>query len=187
MNPKEYTKMLSGLISGEEESWNQFIDLFYPLIRGKISALAPNLHTEKLAKDVIENLIKNDYHALKKIVGGFPSFLNFINSLIFSVVKFQSKGEILDSYIEDANKQLESKMNDHPSIEIGFTIDEDELNFREKSNQLDLITLEVIELNNQGYRPEEIADILGTSLSMVQSKLKKSKEDLKNLLGSEIK
>ena len=78
MNPEDFSNMMSGLLSGNENSWSFFIDSFYPLIRGKINRMAPHLDEDDTAQEVYVQLINNDYRALRKVEGGFPAFLNFL-------------------------------------------------------------------------------------------------------------
>jgi RNA polymerase sigma factor (sigma-70 family) len=187
MESEEFSKMLSGLISGKESSWALFIDTFYPLIRGKISKLAPHLDVDDITQEVYIQLINNDYRALKKVEGGFPSFLNFLVSLIENVVKSQSFKYFRNLNRHDENTNLETKADHRFSIEIEFTRREEESKFKDLIDKLDLTYLEVMQLRAKGYKAREIAKILNISQNTVLTKMKRGKEKLKILLGSEIK
>ncbi len=187
MEPEEFSKMLSGLISGEESSWSFFIDTFYPLIRGKISKMAPHLDIDDTSQEVYIRLINNDYSVLKKVEGGFPTFLNFMVSVIENVVKSQSQKHFRNLMRQDHTEDVEKKSDNRFSIEIEFSRNEEESNLKEKIEKLDLTYLEVMQLRAKGYKAREIAKILNISQNTVLTKMKRGKEKLKILLGPEIK
>ncbi len=187
MEPKEFSNMLSGLISGEETSWNLFIDTFYPLIRGKIAKMAPHLDLDDTAQEVYVQLINNDYRALRKVEGGFPTFLNFLVSVVENVVKSQSFKYFRNLNRRDETIELEKRADHRFSIEIEFSFQEEVSQVKEGIEKLDLTYLEVMQLRAKGYKAREIAKILNISQNTVLTKMKRGKEKLKILLGSEIK
>jgi len=188
MNPEDFSNMMSGLLSGNENSWSFFIDSFYPLIRGKISKMAPHLDVDDTAQEVYMQLINNDYRALRKVEGGFPAFLNFLIAVIENVAKSQIAKHSRFSQKIDHQKDIETNLEDKRySIEIEFFRKEEEGFFTHIISQLDLTYLEVMQLRSKGYKAREIAEILKISQNTVLTKMRRGKEKIKKILDSEIK
>jgi RNA polymerase sigma factor (sigma-70 family) len=185
MTNDEYSNMYNGLISKDPNAWEMFANKFYPLIIGKITKKASYLNAEDTAQEVYYQLINNDFRALKKIVGGYPTFYSFLNSVIDNVIKSQIERYYQTNNRVDFSETLDNHADERYTIEIWFDKVEEETELRDRINQLDLKYLEVIRLKAQGYKAREIAQILGIPQNTVLTRIDRGKEKLKELLGLE--
>ena len=108
-------------------------------------------------------------------------------SVVENVVKSQSYKYYRNLNRQDDTIDLEKKADHRFSIEIEFSFREEVSQVKEGIEKLDLTYLEVMQLRAKGYKAREIAKILNISQNTVLTKMKRGKEKLKILLGSEIK
>lgn len=182
-------KLISGLVSGDERSWQYFFEKFHPLIEANAARYSFYVDIDDAIQAVYEKLMADDFTLLRKFNGESE------NSFIVYILKV-SRHQIWNINTVEKNRRPAKQVDIVESLDIEDRADtpdevyaKKELSERlsETINSLDTIYREVIVLVLRGYKHREIAEILNIPLNTATTRISRAREKIQKILeNSEI-
>ena len=171
MDREEFRKDVKLAVSGDKQAFSRLYALVYEdLYRTAFYSL----RNEHDAADAVSDTVLDAYNSIKKLRSE-EAFKSWIFKILWTKIKRKRAGYLEDAADIDA-PEYENMLHENFSYE---SLELAEAMYRIDDDERTILAMSVL----SGYSGDEIAKICGMNPSTVRSKLMRTKEKLKKLIG----
>lgn len=165
MDEADFKELIAGCIAGNEEAWDQFMELFHPLIYGSVKKVFKRNSTDT-TQVVYEKLIDQNFRLLRQFRGNYEQFILYLKQISeYLAMKAMKKSytlehrELLVENYEDFDKTTDESLEES-------TIEKERWEeVKVAMARLPAKYQKVLELRLKGVSHKQIAEILHIPLS----------------------
>lgn len=161
----DFKELIAGCIAGNEEAWDQFMELFHPLIYGSVKKVFKRNSTDT-AQVVYENLIDQNFRLLRQFRGTYEQFILYLKQ----ISEYLAMKAMKKSYTQDYRELLVENFEDFDKTS-GESLEESTIE-KERWEEIKVAMArlpakyqKVLELRLKGVSHKQIAEILHIPLS----------------------
>ena len=161
----DFKELIAGCTAGNEEAWDQFMELFHPLIYGSVKKVFKRNSTDT-AQVVYEKLIDQNFRLLRQFRGTYEQFILYLKQ----ISEYLAMKAMKKSYTQDYRELLVENFEDFDKTS-GESLEESTIE-KERWEQIKVAMArlpakyqKVLELRLKGVSHKQIAETLHIPLS----------------------